>query len=89
MTRSGICFEFVKKAIDAGAKILIADLKLTPQAQKWFNEVESKVPVAFTTCDVTKWADLRGLADTSKKHFHTVPDVWVAGAGVFEPVSAP
>ncbi|KAF1815478.1 NAD(P)-binding protein [Eremomyces bilateralis CBS 781.70] len=82
---SGICFEFVKKAIEAGAKVLIADLKLTTQAQTWFNEVQDKRPVAFATCDVTKWSDLRELVDASRKHFNAVPDVWVPGAGVFEP----
>lgn len=43
--------------------------------------------VVFETCDVTKWKDLQQMVDASVKHFGDVPDVYIASAGVFEPVS--
>jgi len=42
--------------------------------------------VVFEKCDVTKWADLANLIKVSKEKFGDVPDVYVANAGVFEPV---
>jgi hypothetical protein len=36
-----------------------------------------------------KWDQLQQLVATSEKKYGDVPDVWIAGAGVFEPVSLP
>jgi NAD(P)-dependent dehydrogenase (short-subunit alcohol dehydrogenase family) len=36
-------------------------------------------------CDVAKWPDLQNLSVLSKQEFGTVPDVWVANAGIYEP----
>jgi hypothetical protein len=44
--------------------------------------------VVFQKTDVAKWAELKNLIKVSEVNFGDVPDVYVAGAGVFEPVSA-
>jgi hypothetical protein len=43
--------------------------------------------VKFTECDVTEWRDLENLITVAQKEFGDVPDVYVPGAGIFEPVS--
>lgn len=67
------------------AKVLIADLRLTPEASEYVKDTPN---VVFEACDVTKWVDLQNLITRSVKDFGTVPDVYVAGAGVFEPVQS-
>lgn len=42
--------------------------------------------VIFIKCDVRKRADLEELVKAAERTWSAVPDVWVAGAGVFEPV---
>lgn len=81
--RKGISLAFCIKASALKAKILIADLRLTTEASAYLKETQN---VVFEECDVTKWDDLQHLVTASVKHFGDVPDVFVAGAGVFEPV---
>ena len=83
---SGINLAFAKFAEQRGAKVVIADLKLTRDADDFMRVTEAKGTVIFVPCDVTKRSDLENLAQESEKRFGDVPDVWVAGAGVFEPV---
>ncbi len=64
---------------------MIADLKLTQDGEKFVNGEGAKTAV-FTKCDVTKRAELENLIKVSEKRFGDVPDVYIAGAGVFEPV---
>jgi len=80
---SGICLGFVQQALAAGAKILIADLALTDAAQKL---VDAEEDVVFQKTDVAQWDQLQRIIDVAKERFGEVPDVYVAGAGVFEPV---
>jgi hypothetical protein len=82
----GISFEFVRLAHAKKAKILIADLQLGEEARQL---VESQKNVHFETCDVRRWKDLRGPIDISVRIWNDVPDVYIAGAGVFEPVCRP
>ncbi|KAJ5697814.1 NAD(P)-binding protein [Penicillium malachiteum] len=79
---SGISFEFIRLAYTKGANILIADLQLGEEAKKL---VESKIDVHFTHCDVRNWKDLKGLIAVSVSIWNDVPDIYIAGAGVFEP----
>ncbi|RDW94818.1 NAD(P)-binding Rossmann-fold containing protein-14 [Coleophoma crateriformis] len=81
---SGINLSFAKLAIEQGARVVIADLKLTKEGEAFVKETNSR-SVVFTKCDVTKRADLENLVQSSLDAFQDVPDVWVAGAGVFEP----
>ena len=82
---SGINLAFCKLAVQQGAKILIADIKLTDEGQTFVNTASSE-SVIFVKCDVRKRADLENLIAVSREKFSTVPDVYIAGAGVFEPV---
>ncbi|EHK99954.1 putative Uncharacterized oxidoreductase [Glarea lozoyensis 74030] len=80
---SGINLCFAQLAVQKGAKVIIADLKLTPEAEKFINsEAASAI---FTKCDVTRRADLENLIRVSEENYGDVPDVYIAGAGVFEP----
>jgi len=84
---SGINLAFVKLALHSGAKVLIADLKLLPEAEDFIKHLDGKV--AFTKCDVSVWEDLEKLPSEAENALGSVPDVWVAGAGIFEPVHLP
>jgi NAD(P)-dependent dehydrogenase (short-subunit alcohol dehydrogenase family) len=84
---SGINLSFAKFAVQAGARVIVADLKLTEEGEKFMKSQNSDTAV-FTKCDVTKRKDLENLIAVSEKEFGDVPDVYVAGAGVFEPVSS-
>jgi len=83
---SGINLAFARLCVQQGAKVIIADLKLTAEASTFISSVSSK-SVIFVKCDVMKRSDLENLVVVSEKELGDVPDVWVAGAGVFEPVS--
>src|SRR6187402_2026351 len=83
---SGINLSFAKLAVQQGARVLIADLQLTSEAKRFLEDEGSKAAV-FVKCDVTKRADLENLIKASENKFRGVPDVYIAGAGVFEPVS--
>lgn len=63
--------------------MLIADIQLTQEAERL---VAAKDDVHFQHCDVRKWDDLHALIKRSKEIWNTVPDVYIAGAGIFEPV---
>jgi len=78
---------FAKVAHSKGARILIADLKLTSDAEAYIKEANSarNGSVVYNHCDVTKRADLEGVIEKSKEVFGEVPDVYIPGAGVFEP----
>ncbi|TVY68906.1 Short-chain dehydrogenase reductase 3a [Lachnellula suecica] len=81
---SGINLAFARLCIQHNAKVLIADLKLTSEASTFLSTLDSKTAV-FVKCDVAKRCDLENLVTVSEKEWGDVPDVWVAGAGVFEP----
>ena len=82
---SGINLSFVKLALSSGARVLIPDLRLTDEADKLIKD--SKGNAAFTKCDVSKWAELESIPSEVEKAFGKgeVADVWVPGAGIFEP----
>jgi NAD(P)-dependent dehydrogenase (short-subunit alcohol dehydrogenase family) len=82
---SGINLSFARLAIKKGARVIIADLRLTADAETFVKQAGAQ-KVVFAKCDVTKRADLEKLPKASEKAFGDAPDVWIAGAGVFEPV---
>ena len=75
---------FVRLAVALDAKIIIADLRLTSEAEEFIQGFQKQI--VFFRCDVTQWEDLQNLVKVSQEKFDDVPDVYVAGAGVFEPV---
>lgn len=81
---AGIGLDYCLLAREKGArKVIIADLRLTEAAQR---AVQSDPNLVFQVCNVTKWKDLQGIIEVSLQRFGDVPDVYVASAGVFEPV---
>lgn len=83
---SGISLSWAKLAVSQGATVLIADLKLTTKGEAFLQEAGSEKAI-FVKCDVSKRAELENLIVQSEKQFGDVPDVYIAGAAVFEPVS--
>lgn len=83
---SGIGLAFARLAVRRGARVVMADIQLTVEAEDF---LESTKDVVFQKCDVAKWDDLFQLVAVSKSKFNDIPDVYVAGAGVFEPVRCP
>lgn len=84
---AGIGLEFCLLAREKGArKVIIADLRLTEAAQ---GAVQADPNMLFQVCNVTKWKDLQDIIEVSLHRFGDVPDVYVASAGVFEPVRTP
>jgi len=81
---SGINLSFAQLAVQAGARVIVADLRRTEDCEKFLKGVGKSA--IFTKCDVAKRADLENLVLVSEKEFGDVPDVYIAGAGVFEPV---
>ena len=82
---SGINLSFAKFAVEKNARVIVADLKLTNDGETFMKSTSAKSAV-FAKCDVRKRTDLENLVKVSEKEFGDVPDVYVAGAGVFEPV---
>lgn len=80
----GINLAFVQLARGAGAKIVIADKTLSPEAAELFKGAEEQI--VFQQCDVSDWTELEGLVPLAVKAFGDVPEIYVPGAGVFEPV---
>jgi hypothetical protein len=65
--------------------MIIGDLRLTQEAKEFVSRV-GRDRIVFQPCDVVKWDQLQKLVSTSEVKYKDVPDVWVAGAGIFEPV---
>jgi NAD(P)-dependent dehydrogenase (short-subunit alcohol dehydrogenase family) len=82
---SGINLSFARLAVQQGARVIVADLRLTEDGDKFMSGEGAKAAI-FTKCNVAKRADLENLITVSEKEFGDVPDIYVAGAGVFEPV---
>lgn len=85
---SGIGLSFAKQFHAKGGRVVIGDLKLSPDAEAFVRTTESSDrprSIIFQTCDVTRWADLRALISSSVREFGEVPDVYCPCAGVFEP----
>ena len=84
--KAGISLAFVQLAASRDAAVIIADLRLSSEAEELVKENEK---VIFVKCDVTEWKDLQNLIRVSEERFGDVPDVYFAGAGIFDPVRCP
>lgn len=82
---SGICFAFVRMLHEAGCRVLIADLALTRDATLWLESLSHQAGVQFHRTDVTKWQQLKSAVRRCEAVFGDTPDIYVPGAGVFEP----
>ncbi|KAL4935970.1 hypothetical protein BDV06DRAFT_233820 [Aspergillus oleicola] len=78
---SGIHLELGRLVHAKGATVIIGDLRLTAEASEFVNGRD----VIFQPTDVAKRRQLEALIEVSESRFGDVPDVYVAGAGAFEP----
>lgn len=86
---SGICLAFTKLLVQNNCNVVIADLKLTKEAEKLLadnSEKAGKGSVTFIETNVTDWKQLEGaftfaLEQTGDLH------IICPGAGIFDPVS--
>lgn len=81
---SGIGLAFVQQCLEANARVLIGDLKLTSEAEEYLSK-QSKDKIVFESCDVTSWKSLHALITSSINAFGEVPDVYAPVAGVLDP----
>jgi NAD(P)-dependent dehydrogenase (short-subunit alcohol dehydrogenase family) len=72
---SGIGFAFAKACHEKGAKVLIGDLKMTNEAERYVSKADQST-IVFEKCDVMSWDDLHNLISTSIEKFGAVPDVY-------------
>jgi NAD(P)-dependent dehydrogenase (short-subunit alcohol dehydrogenase family) len=81
----GIGLELAKQCHSAGAKVIVGDLRLTPEAEQWSTSLPEDT-FHFQKCSVDDWASLYALITASIKQFGSVPDIYAPVAGVFEPL---
>lgn len=81
-SKLGIGLELAKLVHAKGAKVLIADLRLTPEAESFVD----RRTFFYLQTDVAKWSELENIVTFCNEVLGDVPDVYVAGAAVFEPV---
>ncbi|KAF1990506.1 NAD(P)-binding protein [Aulographum hederae CBS 113979] len=79
---SGIGLSFCELIVSKGAKVIIGDLRLQPEAQKLVES--SNGNVVFKQTDVTDWKQLTDLFTYAEKEVGA-PDLVVLAAGIFEP----
>jgi 3-hydroxybutyrate dehydrogenase len=85
---SGICLAFTKLLLSHNCNVLIADLKLTPEAEEVIagNDCEAGMGrVLFKKTDVTDWKELQAAFDTTLEEFGHL-DIVCPGAGIIDPV---
>ncbi|XP_014559645.1 hypothetical protein COCVIDRAFT_35160 [Bipolaris victoriae FI3] len=79
---SGIGFEVVKQACELGTRVLVADLKTTPDFDSF---AAGKDNIVYVQADVTRWSDFDKLFDVCEKKWNDAPDAYAICAGLFEP----
>jgi NAD(P)-dependent dehydrogenase (short-subunit alcohol dehydrogenase family) len=79
----GLCYTLLAQTHKA-KRVIIADICLSERAQE---AIDANETIVYLKCDVTKWNNLQALIDFSRDRFGDVPDIFVASAGVLEPVS--
>jgi len=82
---AGIGLAFAQTCHAQGAKVLIGDLRLAPEASDWTSTL-SPSTFHFQTTNVSDWSSLHALITASVSAFGDVPDVYAPVAGVFEPL---
>ncbi|EMT69620.1 hypothetical protein NOF04DRAFT_14382 [Fusarium oxysporum II5] len=88
---SGICLAFAKQLLENGCSVVIADLKLRPEAEefvnKWATTEGGKPTVHFQKTDVSDWAQISSLWDAALEKLGQI-DIVCNGAGIYEPPSS-
>lgn len=85
----GINLCLVKAFHERGVATLIIDLQCHREAAAWLAAIETKGPkTLFRKTDVTCWKQLESAFDYFASEFGGVPEIVVAGAGIYEANSA-
>ncbi|RMZ69623.1 3-oxoacyl-[acyl-carrier- ] reductase [Pyrenophora seminiperda CCB06] len=79
---SGIGLSVTKQAHDLGTRVLVADIKTTPDFDTF---AAGKSNILYVQTDVTRWPDLNKLFDECEKKWNDVPDAYAICAGLFDP----
>ncbi|KAH7091376.1 hypothetical protein FB567DRAFT_272905 [Paraphoma chrysanthemicola] len=79
---SGIGLALTKQAHALGAKVLVADLKTTPDFDSY---ASGKDNILFVQSDVTRWSDFNKIFNACEKKWNDIPDAYGICAGLFEP----
>ena len=83
---SGINYCLAKLLLSKGCNVLVADIALRPEAQALLEQHKEGSPRAiYKKTDVTVWAELEAAVEAGISAFGAL-DLFVPGAGVFEPV---
>lgn len=88
---SGICLTFTKLLLSRHCNVVIADLRLAPEAEELVaaeKSGEGSARVVFKETDVTDWKQIQAAFDTAIAEFGEL-DIVCPGAGIFDPVSQP
>ncbi|UPK91286.1 hypothetical protein LCI18_002221 [Fusarium solani-melongenae] len=86
---SGINLCFARMLLEKGCSVLIADLKLQPEAEELlkkypFPAADGQAGAFFQKTNVASWPELSSVWNAAVDKFSSV-DIVVAGAGLFEP----
>ncbi|KAH7115891.1 hypothetical protein B0J11DRAFT_113001 [Dendryphion nanum] len=79
---SGIGLSLTKQSYQLGARVLVADIRTTPDFDSF---ATGKDNILYVQSDVTRWADFEKLFTASEKTWNDVPDAYGICAGLFEP----
>ncbi|KAH6840488.1 hypothetical protein B0T12DRAFT_426692 [Alternaria alternata] len=79
---SGIGLCVTKQAHDLGARVLVADLRTTPDFDTF---AANKSNILYVQSDVTRWADFDKIFNACEKEWNDVPDGYAICAGLFDP----
>ncbi|CAA9957063.1 FabG Dehydrogenase [Pyrenophora teres f. maculata] len=79
---SGIGLSVTKQAYALGTRVLVADIKTTPDFDTF---AAGKSNILYVQTDVTRWADFDKLFDECEKKWNDVPDAYAICAGLFDP----
>ncbi|KAF2679239.1 NAD(P)-binding protein [Lentithecium fluviatile CBS 122367] len=79
---SGIGLALAKQSSSLGAKVLVSDLRTTPD----FDHFAAGNPnIVYVQSDVTHWPDFLKLFNVCEQKWNDVPDAYGICAGLFEP----
>lgn len=87
----GICLSFVKQLLEGGCSVMMADIKLRPEAQELLDKyttTDGSKPAAFYhQTDISDWAQISSLWTASLAKLGQI-DIVCNGAGIYEPPSS-
>ncbi|KAM0208283.1 hypothetical protein ACHAQD_011706 [Fusarium lateritium] len=88
---SGICLSFARQLLESGCSVVIADVRLSPEAEElvhsWPSTGSIKPFAYYHKTDVSDWAQLSSLWDTALEKLGQI-DIVCNGAGIYEPPSS-